>query len=345
MKPIELRSDTTTLPTPQMRKVIAEAEVGDDVYGEDPTINELERMSAGLFGMEEALFVPTGTMANQIAIMCHTRHGDNVIIGEGAHNYFYESGAGGAIAGIQFAIVGEGGLFTAADVEDALNPANHHFPPTKLVCVENTHNRSGGRLFPIDDIAAIGKLCKFWNMALHCDGARIFNASVATGIPVKEYAGHFDSISYCLSKGLGCPVGSVLIGSADFRDKAHRYRKMLGGGMRQAGILAAAGIYALNNNVERLKDDHDNAKALAEGLAANHNFDVNMDEVETNIVRARLADPELNAYKFALEAKEMGVLLNPLNKGDLRFVTHLDVTSEEITKAVGILGEVINKIK
>jgi len=343
MEIIDLRSDTVTKPTPEMRRAMFEAEVGDDVYGEDPSINKLEAMSAEIFGKEAALFVPSGTMANQVAIMSHTRHGDNVIIGVGSHNYFYESGAGGALAGVQFTIVGKDGLFTNEDVDKALTPPDHHYAPTKLVCIENTHNRSGGRVFPIKDIEAISLQCRFWGIALHCDGARIFNAQTATGIPVKEYARHFDSISFCLSKGLGCPVGSVLLGDKEFRDRAHRYRKMLGGGMRQAGFLAAAGIYALQHNVDRLKEDHENAKLFARALAQNPGFDIDLEKVETNIVNVRVRDSSINAYQFVFKAKENGVLLNPRSTSEFRAVTHLDVKADVLPRAVGLLGETLEE--
>lgn len=342
MEKIDLRSDTVTKPSPEMRRAMFEAEVGDDVYNEDPTIKKLEEMSAAIFGKEAALYVPSGTMANQVALMAHTRPGDSVIIGVGAHNYFYESGAGGALAGVQFSLVGADGLFTASDVDGALHPPDHHFSPTKLVCIENTHNRSGGRVFPIEDIKAISTLCRFWGIPLHCDGARIFNASVATGIPVAEYAGYFDSISFCLSKGLGCPVGSVLMGNKEFRDRAHRYRKMLGGGMRQAGILAAAGIYALNHNIDRLKSDHENAKTLARGLAENQGFVIDLNKVETNIVKVRIRDDNINAYQFVFKAADLGVLVNPLDKHNFRAVTHMDVNADMIKSAVEILNQTLN---
>ena len=343
MEIIDLRSDTVTKPTPEMRRAMFEAEVGDDVYGEDPSINKLEAMSAELFGKEAALFVPSGTMANQVAIMAHTRHGDNVIIGVGSHNYIYESGAAGALAGVQFSVVGKDGLFTNEDVDKALTPPDHHYAPTKLVCIENTHNRSGGRVFPIKDIEAISLQCRFWGIALHCDGARIFNAQTATGIPVKEYARYFDSISFCLSKGLGCPVGSVLLGDKEFRDRAHRYRKMLGGGMRQAGFLAAAGIYALKHHVDRLKEDHENAKSLARALAQNPGFDIALEKVETNIVNVHVRDSSINAYQFVFKAKEKGVLLNPRNTREFRAVTHLDVNAEMLPRAVELLGEALEE--
>jgi len=343
MEPIDLRSDTVTKPTAEMRRAIAEAKVGDDVYAEDPTVNELEEKSADIFGKEAALFVPSGSMANQVALLAHASHGDSVIIGVGAHNYFYESGAGGALAGVQFTIVGDDGLFTVKDVDEAIAPPDHHFAPTKLVCVENTHNRSGGKIFPIADIEAISALCVFWNIRRHCDGARIFNAQVATGIDVKEWARHFDSISFCLSKGLGCPVGSVLLGDKEFRDRAHRYRKMLGGGMRQAGFLAAAGIYALDHHIDRLAEDHENAKSIANALLENPEFEVDPDTVETNIINVGIRDSSINSYQFVFVAKEFGVLINPRGKREFRLVTHLDFKAEMIPHAIELLGKALEE--
>ncbi len=341
MEPIDLRSDTVTRPTSEMRRAIAEAMVGDDVYGEDPSINDLEEMSADIFGKEAALFVPSGTMANQVALLAHTNHGDNVIIGVGAHNYYYESGAGGALAGVQFTVVGTGGLFTARDVDEAVTLPDHHFAPTKLVCIENTHNRSGGRIFPIGDIEEISMFCRLWGISIHCDGARIFNAQVATGIPVKEYARHFDSICFCLSKGLGCPVGSILLGDKNFRDRAHRYRKMLGGGMRQAGFLAAAGIYALKHHVDRLAEDHENAKILAQAIAENPGFDVDPESIETNILNIGIRDSSINAYQFIFKADELGVRFTPRNKRQFRAVTNLDFEAEMIPRAAELMGEAL----
>lgn len=338
---IDLRSDTVTKPTPEMRRAMAEAAVGDDVYNEDPTVAELEKLAASMFEKESALFVPSGTMANQIALMAHTRPGDNVMIGLGAHNYYYESGGGGALAGVQFTQLGDG-LFTAADIDAAFTPPDHHFAPTKLVCIENTHNRSGGRVFPIDDIFAIRAIASFWEIPLHCDGARIFNASVATGISMSQYARNFDSLSFCLSKGLGCPVGSVLLGDKDFRDRAHRYRKMLGGGMRQAGILAAAGIYALKHNVDRLETDHKNAKSLAAELARNPGLEINIEKVETNIINVHLRDSSINVYQFVFKASELGVRITARGMHDFRAVTHLDFKAEMIPTAAEIIGKALD---
>src|SRR5262245_35727206 len=237
---VDLRSDTVTKPSSGMREAMARAEVGDDVYGEDPTVRALEERVAHLLGKEAALFVPSGTMANQIALAVQTQPGDEVLIGEGAHCQAFESGAGAALAGLQFQAIGDGGLFSAADVEAAVHPDNHHYSPTTLCAVENTHNRSGGRCFPLSECEEIAKTARRFGLRLHLDGARLLNAAAALGRSARALAAPFDSVSLCLSKGLGAPVGSLVAGHKDFIHRAHRRRKMMGGGMRQAGILAAA---------------------------------------------------------------------------------------------------------
>ena len=253
MNTIDLRSDTVTCPTPEMREAMHRAEVGDDVYGEDPTVNRLQEMAAERMGKEAALFVPSGTMANQIALRTHTQPGDAVLAGQNAHLYLFESGAAGALSGVQFTLIGRDGLFDPEDVRQAIYPKEHHFARTRLVCTENTHNRSGGRVFGLERLRGIERVAHDAGLALHLDGARIFNAEVATGTPVRVWAENFDSVSFCLSKGLGAPVGSLLVGTRAFIEQAHRFRKMFGGGMRQAGILAAAGIYALETHVKRCR--------------------------------------------------------------------------------------------
>ncbi len=345
MKSIDIRSDTVTVPTPGMREAICNAEVGDDVHGEDPSIRRLEQMSAEIFGKEAGLFMASGTMANQVALLAHTRPGDNVVIGEGAHNYFYESGGGGALAGVLFTVVGRGGTFNASEMESGFTLPDHHFAPTTLVCVENTHNRAGGKIFPLENIEGISRMCTLWGIKTHCDGARIFNAQVATGVPVSEYARHFDSISFCLSKALGAPAGSVLLGDREFRDRAHRYRKMLGGGMRQAGFLAAAGIYALEHHVERLAEDHENAKELAKSIARNPGFEIDLEGVETNIVNVRIANDAINAFQFVFKASENGVLVSPRDMGSFRIVTHLDFQGEWIPEAVERLNKTLEQME
>src|SRR5512139_2042145 len=266
MKTIDLRSDTVTRPTPAMREAIAHAEVGDDVYGEDPTVAALQQRAAALLGKEAALFVPSGTMANQVSIRALTRHGDVVLAGDGAHILRYESGAPAAISGVQVKTIGSGGLFDADDVAAAIHPLEHHFAPTTLVACENTHNAAGGRVFPYAQLRRVADAARDRGLRMHLDGARLFNAVTATGVPAATWAEPFDTVSFCLSKGLGAPAGSLVCASAEIIDRVHRFRKMLGGGMRQAGILAAAGLYALTHHVERLAEDHVNARRLADGL-------------------------------------------------------------------------------
>jgi threonine aldolase len=340
---IDLRSDTVTRPTPAMREAMARADVGDDVYGEDPTVNALQERVAGLLGKEAALYVPSGTMANQIALAVHTRPGDEVLVSQGAHCMVFESGAGGALAGVQFGVIGDGrGRFGAAEVAAAISPDNHHFAPTTLVAVENTHNRGGGSVVAQPEIVAVEKLVRARGLGFHLDGARLWNAHVATGMPLRELAAPFDTVSVCLSKGLGAPVGSVLAGTKALVHKAHRRRKMLGGGMRQAGILAAAGLYALEHHIARLADDHANARRFAEGLSRAPGITVDVSGVETNIVIWDLS-PELplDAAAFVARARERGVLLNAIAARRLRAVTHLDVDGKSCAAAADILAEIL----
>ncbi|HZR85118.1 MAG TPA: low-specificity L-threonine aldolase [Candidatus Binatia bacterium] len=331
MKPIDLRSDTVTRPTPAMREAMARAEVGDDVYGEDPEVNRLQAAAARRVGKDAALFVPSGTMANQIAIRVHTHHGDLVLASEGAHLVRYESGAAAGISGVQVKTVGAGGLFDADDVRNAITPPDHHNPPTSLVAVENTHNAAGGRIFPLAAIREIAAVARERGLRLHLDGARIFNAEVATGIPAREWAEPFDTVSFCFSKGLGAPVGSILCGDADTIDRAHRMRKMLGGGMRQAGILAAAASHALEHHVSRLREDHASARRLAAGLRALGAGIAG--EPETNIVVFRVAD----AARWAAAARAVGVLVNAIAHDRVRAVTHQDVTADDVEEALARL--------
>jgi len=338
---IDLRSDTVTQPTAAMREAMARAECGDDGYGEDPSINRLQEMAAELLGKEDALYVPSGTMANLVALMSHTRPSDSVILGQGAHTWLYESGSPGAIAGVLTIIVGDGGTFTWQDVEDNSLGGNVHMAPTTLVMMENTHNAGGGIIFDQDHIIEICEKAKFWGMGTHIDGARILNASVATGVPAAELCAPADSVSLCLSKGLGCPVGSVVAGSSEFIQKTRRYRELLGGGMRQAGIVAAAGIHALENNIDRLADDHNNAKLLAEKLSDVDGIKVDLAKVHTNMVFIEVAKPGLNAFDCAARLKQRGVLVNPLAKQKLRAVTHLDVDKDDVIKAAGVFDEAL----
>ncbi len=339
---VDLRSDTVTRPSPGMREAMARAEVGDDVYGEDPTVRLLQDRVADLYGKEAALFVPSGSMANQIAISIHTKPGDEVIIGAGAHCMLYEGGAAGALNGIQFHVLGTTGLYEASDVAAAIQPDNHHFAPTTLIAVENTHNRGGGRIFPQRSITAIAEVARAKGLKLHLDGARLLNAAVATNTPVRELAAPFDSASLCLSKGLGAPIGSLIVGTGEAMWRAHRRRKMLGGGMRQVGILAAAGLYALENNVARLADDHANARKFAEAIARAPGVAVDVPSVETNIVIWDLrAEVPIDAAAFVERSRERGLLLNAIGARRLRAVTHLDVDAAACARGAEVVHEVL----
>jgi threonine aldolase len=339
---IDLRSDTVTLPTPEMREVMARAEVGDDGYGEDPSINRLQEMAAAVTGKQDALFVASGTMANLVSIMCHTRPSDSIILGEKAHSWLYESGSPCAIAGVLPILAGLGGTFTWKDVEETALGGNLHFAPTTLVMMENTHNAGGGIIFPQPDLEEICRNARFWGFKTHIDGARIFNAAVATSKSVAELAGPADSLSFCLSKGLGCPVGSLICGSREFIARARRYRELLGGGMRQAGILAAAGIYALEHNVARLRDDHDHARLLAAKLSRLSGLSLDLARVHTNMVFVEVKKPGLTALDYAARLKERGVLVNPLGKSRFRAVTHLGIEKQDIEKAAHIFGAALD---
>jgi threonine aldolase len=341
---IDLRSDTVTKPTPAMRKAMAEAEVGDDVFGEDPTVNALQEKVAKLLGKEAALFVPSGTMANQLSIKSHTQPGDEVIIDATSHPYNFEGGAGAALSGIQFNCPkGVRGILDVYQIEEAIRPADHHFPVTRLVCLENTHNRGGGSIYPVEKMAEIYRLTKSKGLVLHLDGARLWNASVATGMKPHEYAQWADSVSVCLSKGLGAPIGSLVAGSQPFIHRVHRFRKMFGGGMRQVGIIAAAGIYALDHHFERLKEDHQNAKRLAVGLKELKGVSIDPKHVETNIVIFDVADTGMTASQVAEAMKREGVLIHPFGKTQIRLVTHLDVSSEDIERALKAFEKALGK--
>jgi len=328
MPTIDLRSDTVTRPTAAMREAIAKAEVGDDVYGEDPTVAALERRAAALLGKPAALFVPSGTMANQVALRALTRPGDVVLASTGAHILRYEAGAPWALWGVAVKEIGARGLFDADDVRAAIAPADPHVAPTRVLAFENTHNASGGRVFPLESLRAATAVAREAGLALHLDGARLFNAVVATGIEAARWAAPFDTASFCLSKGLGAPVGSLVCGSQALVAEARRARKLLGGGMRQAGVLAAAGLHALDHHVERLARDHAHAARLADGLAA---LGLRVDpEPETNIVLFEATD----AARFSRALRERGLLVNPIGPGRLRAVTHLDVSADDIEEAI-----------
>lgn len=335
---IDLRSDTVTKPTPKMREAIAQAEVGDDVYSEDTTVNKLEERSASIFGMEKALFVPSGTMGNQIALNVHTQPSDEVILEADSHIFNYELATMASFSGVMpRPISTPGGVLPVATVKAAIRPPTYYLSRTGLICLENTHNRKAGAVYPIEELQSAVKLAHSQGIPVHLDGARIFNASVASKIPVKQYVQNLDSVMFCLSKGLGCPVGSMLVGSQDFIVKARKVRKRLGGGMRQAGILAAAGLYALHSHIDRLEEDHQNARLLVQEL---ENLDsIEFEPVETNIIIFSLKD--ISGEEFTSKMKDRGVLAHHIGPKRIRLVTHLDVSREDVMEAAKKMKEIL----
>lgn len=338
MTPIDLRSDTVTRPTAAMREAMAGAEVGDDVYGEDPTVQRLEREVAALLGKESGVFVPSGTMGNQLSILGHCRPGDEVVVGEGSHSVWYESGAGAALAGVQFALAGRGGLFDQGELDAAIKPPQYWYPRSTLVAIEDTHNRAGGRVWPIAQLRAVTDRARERGLATHLDGARLWNAAAASGTEPRERAALFDSVTVCLSKGLGAPVGSVLCGTAPFIERARFHRKMLGGGMRQVGILAAAGLHALHAHRARLVDDHANARAFVEALRDAPRIAIDEASVETNIVNV---DVSADAERAVTVCKELGLLVGASGPKRIRAVTHLDVDRDGVLAAADRLARAV----
>ena len=309
------------------------APVGDDVLGDDPTVNALEAYVAELLGKEAAVYMPSGTMTNQVALRVHTQPSDEVILEAEAHIYYYEGGGPAALSGVSCRLLaGNGGVFSAADLEQALRPQDPHFPQTRLVCVENTHNRSGGRIFPLETIQEIAEICTQKDLRLHLDGARFWNACVATGISEADYAAPFDTVSVCFSKGLGAPVGSALVGSAEMMVKARRFRKLFGGGMRQAGIIAAGALYALEKQRDRLTEDHDNAQLLAQGLQNMAGVEIDLASVQTNIVNFDLPGQSAAAVAKGLVQREVAVLATGPHR--IRAVTNLMVSRAQIERVV-----------
>jgi len=340
---IDLRSDTVTRPTPGMRRAMAEAEVGDDVFGEDPTVNRLQELVAEMLGAEAALFVPSGTMGNQICLYCHTQPGDEIICEAGAHFLHYEAGAMAALSGAQArTIVGHRGVITAPQIEEVLRDEAYYFPRSRLIALENTHNLAGGTIFPLEEIQQIRRLAERRGLAMHLDGARLWNASAASGIALREYARYFDSVSVCFSKGLGAPIGSAVAGAKDFIARARRCRKMFGGGMRQVGIVAAAAIYGMEHQRERLVDDHARARKLAETLHERGGMQIDLATVQTNIAIINIAETKL-AVPMAVEAlKKAGVLVAPFGATTLRVVTHLDVNDADIARVLNIFQKIFS---
>ena len=336
--PIDLRSDTVTRPTPAMRKAMAEAEVGDDVYGEDPTINRLQDAAAERFGKEAALYCPSGTMCNQLWLQVLARPATEVVVEADAHIVNYEAGSGAVLGSWQYRTVpGRRGLLDPADVAAAIRPDRFPLTPTSLVCVEHTHNRGGGTFYSLDELTALRAVCDEAGVALYMDGARVFNAAVAAGVDVADYAARVDALSFCTSKGLGAPVGSLMVGAADAIAEARVWRQRYGGGMRQAGVIAAAGLVALKQMVERLADDHANARRLAEAAAEAHPHGVDLDQVVTNIVYVN----DVDAAALLAALAEQGVRAGAMDTRTVRLVTHVGVTEDDVRIAAGVLRAVL----
>lgn len=338
---IDLRSDTVTRPTLEMRQAAFDVEVGDDVYGEDPSVLKLEETAARMLGKEAALFVTSGTQGNQIAALTHCNPGDEVLLEASAHLFLYEGASMSALAGVQpRTIEGYRGSMIPEDVRTAIRPDDIHFPETGLICIENTHNKAGGAIVPLEDMQAIYEIARENQIPVHLDGARLFNASVASGVSVEHYAAQADTVQFCLSKGLGAPVGSIITGSAEFIRKARKWRKRLGGGLRQVGVIAEPGYIALTQMVDRLADDHENARLLAESLEQIPGLSIE-GHVETNIVLVHIGELTMSAEEFLEELKQVGVLAVPFGPKTIRFVTHLDVTRKEIYEVVDRINKVI----
>jgi len=338
---IDLRSDTVTQPTEAMREAMARAAVGDDVFGEDPTVNELEALAAEKVGKEAAVFVPSGTMGNLIAVMAHTQRGDAVILEAECHTYRFEVGAISAVAGVMpNPVAGVDGFIPPDLLRAAVRGPNIHIPPPRLLTLENTHNRAGGMPFSPQEMDATCQAARQLGLAIHLDGARIFNAAVALGVAVTDLTRSVDSVMFCVSKGLSAPVGSLVAGRRDFVDRARRFRKMVGGGMRQAGILAAAGIVALTTMVDRLAEDHANARRLAEGLAAIRGLSVPLERVRTNMVLAGV-HPPVSAAEFCARLRGEGVLALPVDASTVRMVTHRHITFAMVEQAVAAAARVL----
>lgn len=343
MRVVDLRSDTLTRPTASMSRAMAEADVGDDVFGEDPTVNRLEEMAADRMGKAAALFVTSGTMGNLVSLLVHCARGEEIILGGSAHTYFFEQGGSAAVGGIHPRTLTNqtDGKLALADIEAAIRPDNVHFPRTRLIVLENTHNLCNGHPLDTDYMKAVGALARRHGLKIHVDGARIFNAAAALDVPVATLVSEADSVSFCLSKGLGAPVGSVLCGSQDFISEARRARKILGGGMRQAGVLAAAGIVALEEMVERLADDHANARRLAEGLAEMPGVSLDPDQIRTNIVYFEVNRPDMTIPELVQRLDDKGARMLPVGTGRIRAVTHYHISSEDIEYVLGIAANIL----
>ena len=348
MNVIDLRSDTVTKPTDEMRRAMAEAEVGDDVYGEDPSINRLQERAAEILGKEAGLFMASGTMSNLVAALTYCHRGDEIVMGDQAHMFWNESAGASALAGAQIRLIpnGDQGRIDPADLEGAIRPGgNLHFPPTTLVCLENTHNRCSGGVLTPEDTAAIARVAHAAGAKVHLDGARIFNAAVSLEVPADELVKDVDDVSFCLSKALSCPVGSVLCGTREFIDEARKWRKMVGGGMRQAGVLAAAGLVGLDTMIERLADDHANARRLAEGLANIDGLEVDPESIQTNIVIFDV-DPTVGSAAEVIAALDReGVKVSSPGPHSIRMVTHRHISGEDADEALVRTSKVVREMK
>jgi threonine aldolase len=344
-KLIDLRSDTVTLPTDEMLEAIRHAELGDDVYREDPSVNELEEMAAELLGKDAALLVTSGTQANLVSSISNTKRGDMVLLEAESHIYWYEVGAISVVGGLfPWPIKSTSGALDPHRIRAALRPTNIHFPDTTLICIENTHNRHGGTVITPRQIEAISEVAKTHGLKLYMDGARIFNAAVALKIDVKDLSKHVDNLMFCLSKGLSCPVGSIVVGDTEFIEKARKTRKTLGGGMRQAGIIAAPGIIALEKMIARLQDDHRNARTLAKGLTKIPGIELKLDNVQTNIVYFNIKSLGITSNEFATKLKEKGILAAALDKNTARMVTHHGIEKSHIEKTLTAVEEIARKL-
>lgn len=342
---IDLRSDTVTKPTAAMREAMARAEVGDDVLGDEPTVLRLQEKSANLLGKDDAVYVPSGTMANLCAICSQTHHGDEIIAHNESHFYFYETGGFAAVAGCSVRFVaGKRGLFGPEVIEPNIRPTQIHFPRTRLLVIENTHNRGGGSIWPVAQVKAVADRAHELGLRVHMDGARLLNACVATGLDPREYTQHVDSVSMCFSKGLGAPVGSILAGDQEMIQKAHRFRKMLGGTMRQSGVIAAAAIYALDHHVKRLAEDHANAKRFAEAISKAPGVSIDLKEVETNMAFFDIDAQWGNGKKFARVLEREGVRMFATGPQRLRAVFHLEISAEQAVRAAETVVRVLQRV-
>jgi threonine aldolase len=342
---IDLRSDTVTIPTEEMLEAIKHTKLGDDVYGEDPTVNQLQEMAAEKMGKEAALLVPSGTQANLISLMSNCNRGEQVLLESESHIYYYEVGGLSSIAGLfPWPIKTNTGCFDPNELEEAMRPKNIHFPDLTLVCIENTHNRHGGTIITPNKIKAISNVTHANSLRLYMDGARIFNAAISLRVDPKEFTEHVDNLMFCLSKGLSCPVGSLIVGNREFIEKAKKIRKLLGGGMRQAGIIAAPGIIALEKMISRIKIDHEHARLLAEMLSKINGVQIDPKKIQTNIVTFNLNSPTNNNNEFIKKLKENGVLALTQGKNKIRLVTHMGIEKDHIEKTVCIIERILSTV-